>query len=145
MVIKKSDGLGLSFYGGRFFYKFMWHKYKAKKTEVSGEAFPSKLEGAVYSLLLLRKKAGEISEIKRQGAVRLTPSISWKVDFECVRPDGTSFFCEAKGIETEGYSLKKRLWKDFGKTTLEIWKGSYQKPFLHETLSAGNYSWRKNI
>lgn len=111
------------------------HKYNAKRTIVNGKCFMSGLEGAVYWLLCLRAKAGEIKDIKCYRSFQLTPSVRWKVDF--------SYFClkrncevaaEAKGKETADYLVKKNLWKDFGTMPLEIYKGTYRRPFLVETI-----------
>lgn len=123
----------------------VFHKYKAVKTEAYGQSFPSKMEGAVYCILLWRQKAGEIAAIERQQAIVLTPSISWKVDFKCTRPDESKFVVEAKGYEDRDYSLKRRLWKDFGKFDLEVWKGDYRKPFLHEIIKPGKYYWKEIV
>lgn len=117
------------------FFKRTSNKYGAKK---SGD-FPSKLEASVYQLLLLREKAKEISEIKRQVRVELTDAcIATKVDFSFTENStGQTVFCEAKGVETERWNLIKRLWRFYGAGPLEIFKGTYMRPQLVETIIPG--------
>jgi hypothetical protein len=47
-------------------------KYKNKKTFSRGWSFDSKLESAVYEMLLLQEKAGEIKGIRVKPNVYLT-------------------------------------------------------------------------
>ncbi len=110
------------------------NKYGAIRT---ADGFPSKLEAAVYQMLLLRQKAGEIRDVKRQPSVKLTPSITWKVDFSFTHVfSGLTAYCEAKGKWTEAAGLKLRLWRDgFGPGPLEIWQGNYRRPILVEVVT----------
>jgi len=120
-----------------------WHKYKAQRTIVNGITFPSKLEAAVYEILLLREKAGEISDIKCQQAVTVKQKCptcgdgptNWKVDFSFVDcKTGDTVYCEAKGIQTSDYIKRKRLWKADPPYKLEIFKGSWKYPKLDEVI-----------
>lgn len=118
------------------------NKYNAK----SGNGFPSQLEGAVDQMLRFREKAGEIRDIRRQQVVILQdgPSnvkINWKLDFSfeyCAT--GELVYVEAKGVETETYQLKLKLWRKNPPARLEIWKGRYRKgegvePILVEEIT----------
>lgn len=110
-------------------------KYAAKRTEVAGRSFASKLEAAVYDMLLLLKKAGEVSEIRCQTQVALSRAkIIYKPDFEVTRTDGSRYWVEAKGFETPEWRIKRRLWLAYGPGTLEIWKGRPTHLVLSETL-----------
>ena len=95
----------------------------------------SKLEAAVYDVLVLRKKSGEITDIKR-GPVELTCGISWNVDFNFIDVKTQKrIWAEAKGFETERYRLCLKLWRGgFGPGPLEIWKGDWNKPKLVEIV-----------
>lgn len=121
-----------------------WGKKKSWKNKfnaVRTNGFASKLESAVYELLLLRQKAGEIKNIKKQHSVDLGLGVRWKVDFsfELVET-GERIWCEAKGIEGEGYRLKRTMWKNgAGPGPLEIWKGSHARPRLIETIIPRGY------
>jgi hypothetical protein len=110
-------------------------KYGAVRT---ANGFPSKLEEAVYNLLLLRERSGEIKDIKRQQTVVLQQGgkdvrIAWKVDFSFEK-NGATHYCEAKGIETNDYVLKLKLWRKNPPAQLEIWKGTHVRPFLSEVI-----------
>lgn len=108
------------------------NKYRAR----SVNGFPSKLEAAVYDLLLKRQLIGEISNIKRQQVVDLGFTINWKIDFSFELCDsGELIYAEAKGIETEDFKLKLKLYRHGqGKHPLEIYRGSYQSPKLTEII-----------
>ena len=112
-----------------------FNKYGAKRVD----GFPSMLERSVYMILLARERAGEISDIKRQQAVVLQDGpkdqkISWKVDFSFIKND-VRWYCESKGIETNDYILKLKIWRKTKPAPLEIRKGSHTRPFLAETIS----------
>lgn len=115
------------------FYKK--NKYSSTKIEHSGRSFASKLEAAVYDILYLRMKAGEFSEIQQQDTVYLTDAkIAYKPDYKCIKSDGIAFWVEPKGFETPEWRIKRRLWMHYGPGDLEVWMGSYTKPFLKEIL-----------
>lgn len=111
-------------------------KYRAK----SVEGFPSKLEAAVYYLLQLREKMGEIKNIKRQQTVVLQAGaqnvrITWRLDFSFEeKKTGQTVYAEAKGIETSDYRLKLKLWRANPPALLEIYKGDYRRPKLVERI-----------
>lgn len=120
------------------------HRTKAKSTN----GFPSKLESAVYDILRIRENAKEIRNIKRQQVVVLQdgPSnvrIVWKVDFQfeerMIVPIEHPLhwriaYAEAKGIETEDYKIKLKLWRKNPPAPLEIYKGNYKRPALVERI-----------
>jgi hypothetical protein len=111
-------------------------KYRNERTE----GFPSKLERDVYQILCLRERAGEIRDIKRQTVVVLqdgppAEKINWKIDFSfthCLKNE--TWFAEAKGIESEGYLLKLKLFRARPHGVLEIWKSVNGKPDIVETI-----------
>lgn len=112
-------------------------KYGNKRT---ANGFPSKLEEAVYNLLQLFVKGGEIKDLVRQPQVRLTKAgIGYKPDFKYTDcKTGEDVWVEAKGVETEGYLIRKRLWKHYGPGKLEIYKGTYRRPKLVEVIQPGS-------
>jgi hypothetical protein len=110
--------------------------YGAKRVEHAGRSFMSKLEAAVFDLLSLREKAGEIRNLRCQVHIYLSEArIGYIPDFgfEFVATSEPGF-AEAKGFESDIWKLKKRLWKAYGPGPLEIWKGSHKKPKLIETV-----------
>lgn len=119
-------------------------KYKAK----AADGFRSKLERAVYDVLLIRQNVGEIRNIKREQSVVLQDGpkevrINWKVDFsfEEKTRDPISqevfwqlVYCEAKGKEMADYKIKLKLWRSKRPYPLEIWKGDYKRPKMVERI-----------
>lgn len=117
----------------------MRNKYRAKRSD----GFPSKLEKAVYDMLFSWEKLGLISDLKRQQTVVLQEGpkdqrITWRVDFSFLNEKGERVFLEAKGIETQDYKIKKKLWKKNPPARLEIWKGNYKKPKLVEVIECSS-------
>lgn len=109
------------------------NKYGALRTD---DGFPSKLEKAVYEILCLRERAGEIRDIKRQATVHLYGRLKWKVDFSfTVVETGETVWAEAKGKWTEDARIKLNLWRDgLGPGKLELWEGKYQRPILKDVV-----------
>jgi hypothetical protein len=114
----------------------MRNKYRAKAVD----GFPSQLEKAVYMLLLERERAKEISDIKRQQTIVLQDGgkkerITWKVDFTFIHNrSGCLWLAEAKGVVTQAFSLKLRLYRRVGKHPCEIWKGNWRNPRISEIV-----------
>ena len=115
----------------------MWSKYRAIRTN----GFSSKLENAVYQILKLREKAGEISDIRQQDCVDLGFGIRWKVDFSFFMKNvtdkffGKRVYVEAKGVKTERYRMCLKLWEGGqGPGPLEIWEGHYLKPMIKQII-----------
>lgn len=114
--------------------------YGAKKT--NGRA--SMLENAVFNVLKAREASGEISDIKEQqtvvlqGGKRVT-RIAWKIDFSFIENKTNSLtYAEAKGFATDVYKLKLKLFRANPPAPLEIWKGTWQRPFLAEKIIPEN-------
>jgi hypothetical protein len=106
------------------------------KVNYDGHSFQSKLEAAVYQILKLRERAGEIKVLQTQDHVYLSDArIGYIPDFKCLDlKTNEEFWVEAKGYEAPVWPIKKKLYKSYGPGKLEIWKGSYIKPFLDETI-----------
>lgn len=111
-------------------------KYGAKKVDLDGRRFDSKLEASVYQLLKLRERAGEITDLRCQVQVLLTKaSIILKPDFAFTDvKTGAPMYAEAKGFETAEWRLKLRLWRHYGPAPLEVWKGNAARPVLDEIV-----------
>lgn len=108
------------------------NKYNAIRT---ASGFGSKLESAVYQILLLRQKSGEIKDIRQQVSVELSAAkICYKIDFSYEKLEGGLVFVEAKGVVTERWRIAEKLWRFYGPAPIEIWKGSYQKLRLVEIV-----------
>ena len=108
--------------------------YDKIKIDHAGYVFASKLEAALFDLLKLRERAGEISDIKCQDSVYLTKArILFKPDFSYLEGDAR-VYAEAKGFETVVYAIKRRLWAKYGPGPLHVYKGSYKQITLFESI-----------
>ena len=122
------------FLGNRF------RKREGRSAAVKTNGFASKLENAVHEMLKVRQAAGELSDIKCQQSFKLqdgdrTVRVTWKIDFSAVEvKSGKTIYFEAKGFEESVYKLKLKMWRKHKYATLEIWKGSWQRPFLAERI-----------
>lgn len=121
-------------FGSRSFQKKA-PKYGNQKVNLQGYSVASKLEAAVLSMLLLRVRAGEITNLKTQSSVYLTRArILYKPDFE-YEENGKLFYAEAKGkFETPEWRLKRRLYIHYGPAPLIVYKGTYKRFWLEETI-----------
>lgn len=113
------------------------NKYGSSKVSYDTHSFASKLEAGVYALLKLREYSGEIKILQTQAHYYLTVArILFIPDFKCQDlKTNEIFYVEAKGFNTPVYAIKKRLWKFFAKERLEVYKGSYKRPYLDETIT----------
>lgn len=84
------------------------HKYRAEPTEVDGIRFDSKLEARFYCQLRNQLTAGQILGVLRQVPFHLPGKTRLVLDFQIFNLDGTSFFVDTKGFETEVFKVKLR-------------------------------------
>lgn len=99
-------------------------KYGNKRVEHAGRTFDSKGERSCYDLLCLMEKAGEIRDIEQQVTVDLIAGIRYRADFRFWDIAlGEFVLAEYKGMETEVWRLKRKLYKMFGPYRLRIFKG----------------------
>lgn len=96
-------------------------KYNAKKVEVDGIKFDSKAEAEYYLHLKEKVDNGEIRSFERQ--IRMTlqegfylegikgkvRAITYVVDFVVTNEDGSITYIDVKGIETEAFKLKRKM------------------------------------
>lgn len=96
-------------------------KYGAKKTQVDNINFHSQAEAKRYRELMLLKRAGEVVEVVLQPSYVLMPGfrhkatgkrvqpITYKADFLVTYADGHQEIEDVKGVQTEVYRIKKKL------------------------------------
>ena len=119
----------------------MWQKpgqrYKAQvKTKLNGSYYSSKLEASVRALLDQRLLAGEFIEIQDQATMELIPGMRWRADFKAIKPDGSFVLVEAKGHVSDTFAEKIKVLRFMNRYNVEIWKGTYTRPKLDETIHA---------
>lgn len=97
-------------------------KYKNKRITVNGVKFDSIKEANRYCDLLLLERAGEITGLKLQVPFKLLDSyvradgkiirgITYIADFMYYDKDGKMHVEDVKGVKTEVYKLKKKLFE----------------------------------
>ena len=96
-------------------------KYNNKKTIVDGITFDSKKEAEYYCNLKTLKRAGEIKDFGLQERYELQPtfkkngtthrSITYVADFVIVNLDGTTEVIDVKGVETQVFKIKQKLFE----------------------------------
>lgn len=96
-------------------------KYNNKKTTVDGIEFDSKKEADYYCMLKILKQAGEIKDFGLQQKYELQPgfekngekyrAITYIADFVIVNLDGTTEEVDVKGIETQVFKIKKKMFE----------------------------------
>jgi hypothetical protein len=84
-------------------------KYRNKTLTYKGLYFPSILECNTYKVL---ESTNIIREIQCQYPIKLTPSITWVVDFKVLTRSNVVFI-ESKGMVTQTFKLKYQLLVDF--------------------------------
>ena len=106
-----------------FWMKKKGNKFGAKKTVVDGILFHSKREAEYYGQLKLMKRAGNIQNFERQISFPLyamhgglSPDESRKVcdhivDFLVINIEGKKEVHEVKGMETDVWKLKKKIFE----------------------------------
>ena len=100
---------------------FRTSKYNAKKVEIDGIKFDSKAEGEFYLHLKQQVTERQILGFERQKRMLLQEGFSvegvkgkirpifYVVDFIVTENDGTLTYVDVKGMETDVFKLKKKL------------------------------------
>ena len=104
-------------------------KYHNSKTIIDGIKFDSKKESLRYQELKLLEKNGDITELELQPRFTLQPKyrkngktirkIEYVADFSYRDKKGKHIVEDVKGIKTEVYKLKKKIF-EYKYPTLEI-------------------------
>lgn len=108
-------------------------KYRNTKTIVDDIKFDSRKEADYYCQLKLLKRAGEIKDFGLQPRYELQPtfkkdgkthrSITYVADFIVDNNDGTTDIIDIKGMETQVFKIKKKLFEyKYPDKTLKIIK-----------------------
>lgn len=90
-------------------------KYKNRKFTVNGISWDSEAEYRRYKILQLMERAGEISNLERQVPFELIPktdkyrATKYIADFVYTDKDGQRVIEDVKGVMTEEFKLKRKL------------------------------------
>ena len=101
------------------------NKYGAKKAGsllFEGRMFDSKAERDRAEQLKVMEKDGDIKDLELQPQTSLSDAgIKYKPDFAYTE-NGVRIYEDVKGVETEGFRIKSKLWKKYGYGPLRITK-----------------------
>lgn len=110
------------------FEKPLKSKYGAKKTEENGITFDSKREANRYKQLKLLEQVGKIDNLELQVEFELQPAyeiegerklpIKYVADFVYTE-DGKMIVEDAKGLKTDVYKLKRKMFEYKYKTKIK--------------------------
>ena len=113
-------------------------KYNAKKVELDGHLFDSKVEAEYYTLLQSKVKNGEIKSFSIQPKYVLIPKfekngikyreMTYTPDFLIVNNDDTELVVDVKGFSTLASELRKKLFDYLYKDIELIWL-TYSKKY----------------
>lgn len=87
-------------------------KYNNKRIKLDGHIFDSIKESEYYGELKLRLSAKDILGFCIQPKFILSDSISYIADFIVFNLDGSTEIIDVKGIKTDVYKLKKKLFEE---------------------------------
>ena len=95
-------------------------KYCAKKVDIDGHTFDSKMEGEYYRHLCVLRDLGEVRSFVLQPSFTLQPAfkkhgkhfraIEYRADFGVVYADGRRVVVDVKGMPTPVFLLKKKMY-----------------------------------
>ncbi len=87
-------------------------KYHKTPTEIDGIRFDSKPEAGRYLTLKALKASGNILWFSRQPSFLLPGGVRYMPDFLVCDAAGLIWVEDVKGVETEAFKIKKKLWED---------------------------------
>lgn len=93
------------------------NKYNAKKTKIDGITFFSAKEAKFYQKLKIRQQSGEITGFCLQPKFILIEGTDteskteYRADFIVFYPDGKYEIIDTKGVQTDVFKLKLKLFK----------------------------------
>lgn len=98
------------------------HKFKAKRCELDGIKFPSKLEARYYLKLKKDQQDGSVVFFLRQVPFYLPGGVKYVVDFQVFYSDDTVAFIDVKGMMTPTAKLKIKQVESLYPITIQIVK-----------------------
>lgn len=109
-------------------------KYGAKKVEIDGIVFDSKMEGDYYKYLKILKEQGKILDFELQPSFELQPkfekdgvkyrAMKYVADFKVYYPNGDIEIIDVKGMTTTDFLIKAKIFNYKFKEPLKLIKFS---------------------
>lgn len=87
-------------------------KYHNTPTEIDDIRFDSKAEAGRYLTLKALKASGNILWFSRQPSFLLPGGVRYMPDFLVCDAAGLIWVEDVKGVETEAFKIKKKLWEN---------------------------------
>jgi len=87
------------------------NKFGAKPTFIDEIRFASKLEAKRYQQLKLLERAGHVVSFECQPKFELYAGIRYIADFRVNWKDGQTTVEDVKGVQTEAFKLKRKLFE----------------------------------
>ncbi|MDD5064981.1 MAG: DUF1064 domain-containing protein [Phycisphaerae bacterium] len=87
-------------------------KYRNNRVKVDGLRFDSQFEADYYADLKLQLRAGVINGFCRQPRFPLANALEYVADFVVWNLDGTAEIIDTKGIRTDLYIAKKKVFME---------------------------------
>lgn len=87
-------------------------KYHNTPAEIDSIRFDSKAEAGRYLTLKALKASGNILWFSRQPSFLLPGGVRYMPDFLVCDAAGLIWVEDVKGVETEAFKIKKKLWED---------------------------------
>jgi len=126
-------------------------KGKKGRAPKPGRAEPAKADGLrsgaeviFFRDLLDRQVRRQVSNIRREVSMQLTPSVTHKLDFVVFdHARGSDIGHEVKGLRRdrdEIWAIKRRLYKDFAPFPICVWERKGEHMVLLEEIPAGKYT-----
>lgn len=119
------------------------NKYHAQGSyDPHGNYYGSKMEKSFAAELMLKRAAGLIKDFRHQPpAVEFPCGIKWRVDFLVTLDDDSECYVETKGMETETYRLKLKMYRQHIETPLVVMKRQGQHWFIDKQINNPDISW----
>lgn len=108
-----------------------------KVVDPAGRRFDSKLEHAVFQELSLLVKTGKFRDLQQQKTVHITEArIGYRADFSLFDVEANEeILIEAKGMPSDVWNLKLKLYRVYGTQRLWLYTGSHKYPKLSEVIT----------
>ena len=88
------------------------NKHNAQGCRRDGIWYDSRAEAEYADVLALLKRAGEIRNFTpKPPGIEIVPGVKWRIDFLVTANSGEKYYVEVKGFETEGYRIKRDLYR----------------------------------
>lgn len=102
---------------------FLKHKFGAKRTQAStGRTYSSKIEAKYAERLELLKASGELLFYLEQVNFHLPGGINFRPDFMEFYASGEVVVTEVKGLETDAWKVRRKLFEATYPITLNVVK-----------------------